>query len=71
MPLLEIFSQRAKDRPNPIGITAVRVIRAGMDYLEVHRLDAINGTPCWISSPIIHCATESRIPGYRNGWPSS
>jgi tRNA-Thr(GGU) m(6)t(6)A37 methyltransferase TsaA len=45
MPLLGIFSQRAKDRPNPIGITAVRVIRAGKDYLEVQGLDAINGTP--------------------------
>ena len=45
MPLLEIFLQRAKDRPNPIGITAVRIIRTGTDYLEVQRLDAINGTP--------------------------
>jgi tRNA (adenine37-N6)-methyltransferase len=45
MPLLGIFSQRAKDRPNPIGITAVRVIRTGTDYLEVQGLDAINGTP--------------------------
>ena len=45
MPLLEIFSQRAKDRPNPIGITAVRLIRAAMDHLDVQGLDAINGTP--------------------------
>jgi tRNA-Thr(GGU) m(6)t(6)A37 methyltransferase TsaA len=71
MPLLGIFSQRAKDRPNPIGITAVRVIRTGTDYLEVQGLDAINGTPVRTSSPIIHRATGSRIPGLRNGWPSS
>ena len=45
MPLVGIFSQRAKDRPNPIGITAVRIIRAGTDHLEVQGLDAINGTP--------------------------
>ena len=45
MPLLGIFSQRAKDRPNPIGITAVRVICIGTDHLEVQGLDAINGTP--------------------------
>ncbi len=45
MPLVGIFSQRAKDRPNPIGITAVRIIRTGTDYLEVQGLDAINGTP--------------------------
>jgi len=45
MPLLGIFSQRAKDRPNPIGITTVRIICTGTDYLEVQGLDAINGTP--------------------------
>lgn len=45
MPLLGIFSQRAKDRPNPIGITAVRIIRTGTCDLEVQGLDAINGTP--------------------------
>lgn len=45
MPFVGIFSQRAKDRPNPIGVTAVRVIRTGTDYLEVQGLDAINGTP--------------------------
>ena len=45
MPLVGIFSQRAKDRPNPIGITAVRVVRVGTDHLEVQGLDAINGTP--------------------------
>ncbi len=45
MPLVGIFSQRAKDRPNPIGITAVRIIQVGSDYLEVQGLDAVNGTP--------------------------
>lgn len=45
MPLLGIFSQRAKDRPNPIGITTVRIIRTGMDHIEVQGLDAVNGTP--------------------------
>lgn len=45
MPLLGIFSQRAKSRPNPIGITAVTLVRVGADYLEVQGLDAINGTP--------------------------
>lgn len=45
MPQVGIFSQRAKDRPNPIGVTAVRIIRVGDDYLEVQGLDAINGTP--------------------------
>lgn len=45
MPLLGIFAQRAKDRPNPIGITAVQIIAVGIDFLEVIGLDAIDNTP--------------------------
>lgn len=45
MPKVGIFAQRAKDRPNPIGITAVEIIDVGNDYLEVKGLDAIDKTP--------------------------
>lgn len=45
MPLVGIFAQRAKNRPNPIGITAVRLLRTGTDHIEVQGLDAVNGTP--------------------------
>jgi len=45
MPLVGIFSQRAKNRPNPIGITAVEIVSVDNDYLDVRGLDAINGTP--------------------------
>jgi tRNA-Thr(GGU) m(6)t(6)A37 methyltransferase TsaA len=45
MPKVGIFSQRAKDRPNPIGVTAVKIITVGSDFVEVLGLDAINGTP--------------------------
>ena len=45
MPMVGILSQRAKNRPNPIGITAVKIINVNNDYLEVKGLDAINETP--------------------------
>jgi tRNA (adenine37-N6)-methyltransferase len=45
MPLTGIFAQRAKHRPNPIGITTVRVIGVENNALIVQGLDAINGTP--------------------------
>jgi tRNA-Thr(GGU) m(6)t(6)A37 methyltransferase TsaA len=45
LPKVGIFSQRSKDRPNPIGVTAVRILSVGHDYLDVQGLDAINGTP--------------------------
>jgi len=45
MPEVGIFSQRAKDRPNPLGITAVEIIKVEDDCLEVKGLDAIDKTP--------------------------
>ena len=45
MPLVGIFSQRGKDRPNQIGITSVQVVSVLNDRLEVKGLDAIDGTP--------------------------
>ena len=45
MPLIGIFSQRGKDRPNQIGMTSVEVIDVSEDRIVVKGLDAINGTP--------------------------
>jgi tRNA-Thr(GGU) m(6)t(6)A37 methyltransferase TsaA len=45
MPELGIFAQRAKHRPNPIGITAVELLAVDGSVLKVRGLDAIDGTP--------------------------
>lgn len=45
MPLVGIFAQRAKDRPNPIGVTAVSLLSITSDSAIVRGLDAIDGTP--------------------------
>jgi tRNA-Thr(GGU) m(6)t(6)A37 methyltransferase TsaA len=45
MPAVGIFAQRAKDRPNPIGVTAVALVSVAADGIEVRGLDAIDGTP--------------------------
>lgn len=45
MPEVGIFAQRAKDRPNPIGITAVELVAVDDQRLTVRGLDAIDGTP--------------------------
>ena len=45
MPLVGIFAQRAKDRPNPIGVTTVRLLAVKGSTLSVQGLDAISGTP--------------------------
>ena len=45
MPEVGIFAQRAKDRPNPLGITVVPLLEVTADGLVVRGLDAIDGTP--------------------------
>ncbi len=45
MPEVGIFAQRAKDRPNPLGITAVEIIKIENGNLIVRGLDAIDQTP--------------------------
>src|SRR5574342_58019 len=45
MPELGIFAQRAKDRPNPLGITVVRLLGVDATGVSVRGLDAIDGTP--------------------------
>ena len=45
MPLLGIFSQRGKNRPNPIGVTAVEIVSVEKDAITVRGLDMIDGTP--------------------------
>lgn len=45
MPLVGIFAQRTKDRPNTIGVTSVEIVAADDASLTVKGLDAIDGTP--------------------------
>lgn len=44
-PLVGIFAQRAKDRPNRIGITTCKIERIDGLHIFVRELDAIDGTP--------------------------
>ena len=45
MPALGIFAQRARHRPNPVGVTTVAIDRIEGASLLVRGLDAIDGTP--------------------------
>jgi tRNA-Thr(GGU) m(6)t(6)A37 methyltransferase TsaA len=45
MPVLGIFAQRARHRPNPIAITTVELKRVDGASVFVRGLDAIEGTP--------------------------
>ncbi len=45
MPLLGIFAQRARHRPNRIGVTACEIVEVTETSVKVRALDAIDGTP--------------------------
>ena len=75
MPELGIFAQRAKDRPNPIGITAVALLEVGAGHLRVRGLDAVDGTPVLdlkpyfphydrVDSPVVPSWVEELMRGY-------
>lgn len=44
-PLVGIFAQRGKNRPNRLGLTICRVLKVDGTKLHVAGLDAIDGTP--------------------------
>jgi tRNA-Thr(GGU) m(6)t(6)A37 methyltransferase TsaA len=44
-PLVGIFAQRGKNRPNRIGLTICRVLKVDDLRIHVSGLDAIDGTP--------------------------
>lgn len=44
-PEVGIFAQRAKDRPNRLGVTVCRILEVKDSVVRVAGLDAIDGTP--------------------------
>lgn len=52
-PLVGIFAQRGKNRPNRIGSTACRILRCEGTALFVAELDAIDGTPVLDIKPVM------------------
>jgi tRNA-Thr(GGU) m(6)t(6)A37 methyltransferase TsaA len=52
LPEVGIFAQRAKNRPNKIGLTTVQLIKAENKTLFVKGLDAIDGTPVLDIKPV-------------------
>src|SRR5580692_11622963 len=52
-PLVGIFAQRGKGRPNRIGVTVCRLLSVDGLNLSVQGLDAIDGTPVLDIKPVM------------------
>lgn len=65
MPLVGTFAQRARHRPNPIGVTTVELLEVRQNVVKVKGLDAIDGTPVLDLKPHLpawDCRPDARIP---------
>jgi len=61
-----VFSTRSPDRPNPIGLSAVRLIRVEGRRLHVRGIDLLDGTPILDLKPYLPYADA--FPTAKAGW---
>ena len=69
MPLLGVFAQRGRLRPNPIGVTTVEILGVDGGTLRVRGLDAIDGTPLLDLkpyAPVFDRRDDARVPEWMN-----
>jgi tRNA-Thr(GGU) m(6)t(6)A37 methyltransferase TsaA len=66
-PLAGIFAQRAKDRPNRIGLTTCRILSVSTRSIELEGLDAVDGTPVLDIKPHI-AALSARGDVHQPAW---
>ena len=67
MPLVGIFATRSPHRPNPIALTAVRLLEREGSRLRVLGLDAAQGTPVIDIKPYLRrgdLIPEATMPGW-------
>jgi len=61
LPRVGVFSTRSPGRPNPIGLTVVRLVRVRRSVLRVRGLDALDGTPVLDIKPYDYYDIHRRI----------
>ena len=53
MPILGVFAQRGRMRPNPIGVTPATIVAVTAEAVIVRGLDALDGTPVLDLKPYV------------------
>jgi len=61
-----VFATRAPCRPNPIGLSVVKLVRREGNVLHLDGVDVLDGTPLLDIKP--YTARFDCIQGTRNGW---
>jgi tRNA (adenine37-N6)-methyltransferase len=60
-----IFATRAPGRPNPLGLTVVKLVRREGPRLHVHGVDMLDGTPILDLKPYLSGVAPEEL---RRGW---
>jgi tRNA-Thr(GGU) m(6)t(6)A37 methyltransferase TsaA len=63
-----VFSTRAPKRPNPIGLSVVKLNKITLNILDIENVDTIDGTPLLDIKPYVQETDE--IGQYKLGWLS-
>jgi tRNA-Thr(GGU) m(6)t(6)A37 methyltransferase TsaA len=58
-PITGVFATRSPDRPNPIGLHRVTVMRIDGGRLDVRPLEAIDGTPVVDIKPVLEQSNDA------------
>lgn len=61
-----VFATRAPDRPNPLGLSSVALVRVAGCNLHVRGIDLLDGTPILDIKPYLPYADA--FPGAKAGW---
>ena len=65
LPLVGVLASRSPTRPNPIGVSTVKLLERQGNVLKVIGLDAVDGTPVLDIKPYItDLPNKTRAPGW-------
>ncbi|MFC2088367.1 tRNA (N6-threonylcarbamoyladenosine(37)-N6)-methyltransferase TrmO [Calditrichota bacterium] len=61
-----VFSTRAPKRPNPIGLSVVKLINIKINILEIENVDIVDGTPLLDIKPYV--GGMEAVSDHKIGW---
>ncbi|MFN2219042.1 MAG: tRNA (N6-threonylcarbamoyladenosine(37)-N6)-methyltransferase TrmO, partial [Anaerolineae bacterium] len=61
-----VFATRAPSRPNPIGLSIVRLLGIEANVLQIENVDIVNGTPLLDIKPYVPAFDHNQTE--RTGW---